>query len=639
MSYSRNFHISALVIAVFFLLLISPFNQKIIQLQINEPELSFITARFFFYLVWIIFFITVYAFLTKKKSKLYCPFLLWNILAFLSSLIISYGLDITDEGWQLAKSWGILHGSIEYNNDLIWGSSFVSGLWLSVVSSPSVIWARIGNLVFLPFFGIIIFSVLKKIFSEKQAFLSVLLSFLFFYRTFLIYNSVNYYTLPVFSLLLSFYFLTQFFVSNNNSLKNLVFSSLFVAISIHLKFTFASAVPIFLIYLYFFSKKNKVYISAIQYYSVLIVSYLLILFLLNIFGDTGGLSSDSDRLSVVNMFKTLFGDGQVNSSLNYSFKYLFSKYFKDIHGIIKESSIFFLLFAGFGILSLKVKKFRIPSILLVSIFLLFSFITFSDNVLQIYSLIFTVSMLILLFNKVLNENIFYLLFIFLSLLIVSFIGSGLSFYTGLISLGFMGFVSFVLCLLYSSSSKIIDLKVPFFAILILLILFQITKTYLPYRDLPVTYLNTMFKSTELKGIYSFKERVDVVDEFITFAKSENIREDKVIFVAMPMFYFLLDVNPVISETHDVILGFDQLKKEVIEAEPDIIVMPVQSPRGHLWPLPQNADYWTKDGFERQTAHYYKFYREYIEENNYNKIFENAMFIAYRKGDVILEATE
>ncbi|HAQ61267.1 TPA: hypothetical protein DCR49_04600 [Candidatus Delongbacteria bacterium] len=639
MSYSRNFHISAIVIAVFFLLLISPFNQKIIQEQINEPELSFITARFFAYLVWIIFFITVYAFLLKKKSKLYYPFLLCNILAFLSSMIISYGLDITDEGWQLAKSWGLLHGSIEYNNDLIWGSSFVSGLWLSVINSPSIIWARIGNLIFLPFFGIIIFSVLKKFFSEKLAFLSVLLSFLFFYRTFLIYNSVNYYTLPVFSLLLSFYFLTQFFISNNNSLKNLVFSSLFVAISIHLKFTFAAAVPLFLIYLYFFSKKNKVYISAIQYYSVLIVSYLLILFLLSIFGDTGGLSSESDRLSVVNMFKTLFGNGQVNSSLNYSFTYLFSKYFKDMHGIIKESSIFFLLFAGFGILSLKVKKFRIPSILFASIFLLFSFITFSDNVLQSYSLIFAVSVLILLFNKVLNENIFYLLFIFLSLLIVSFIGSGLSFYTGLISLGFMGFVSFVLCLLYSSSSELIDLKVPFFSILFFLLLFQISKTYSPYRDLPVTYLNTMFKSTELTGIYSFKERVDVVDEFMEFAKSENIRSKKMIFVGMPMFYYLLDVNPVISETHDVILGFEQLKKEVIEAEPEVIVMPVQSPRGHLWPLPQNAKYWTNDGFERQTAHYYKFYREYIEENNFNKIFENAMFIAYRKSDVILEATE
>jgi len=103
-----------------------------------------------------------------------------------------------------------------------------------------------------------------------------------------------------------------------------------------------------------------------------------------------------------------------------------------------------------------------------------------------------------------------------------------------------------------------------------------------------------------------------------------------------MFYYLLDIKPVISETHDVILGFEQLKKEVINAAPNIIVVPVQSPRGQLWPLPQNVDHWTKDGFERQTAHYYKFYNEYMTQNNFKRIFENKMFIAYRKSDLLRE---
>lgn len=640
--YLRKYLYHALIVFVAILLFVrSPFNQKILTENITSAESSFINFEFFIYLTWSVLFLGLFIFLKRKFENLFYPFIIWNFIFILISFTYNLGLDLTDEGWQLAKSWGFFHGNPIENSDLIWGSSFINGLWLLIKHDPSVLWSRIGFLFFIPFNGIIIYYILNEFHNKKTSFISTAVSFLFFYRFYLNYSVINYYYLPVFSILISFLFLIKFHKNTNSrpSVKYLIISAVFSGFAIHLKFTFILIVPFFIIYLYLFPNKNR-FRSMLLYYSGMFSAVILGFLILFILGGASELTTDSTRLSIMNMFKTVFAQGQVNSSLNYSFKHLMNLYFHDIYLIFKELPVIFSAVFICSLTAYRFPRFKLFLTLFLGLFLSFVVLVFQDNHLVSIEIVLSLALLIALFNKNSSRNPTILIFLMLSVCALSFIGSGLSLFASLISLGFYGIAAVTISELVGSRSDIVNFKTVYYSVIILVVATQVFKPYSPYRDLPSSYLNTMFKSTELEGIYSFKERVDVVDEFMDFAKTENIRSEKVIFVAMPMFYFLLDVNPVISETHDVILGFEQLKKEVILAEPDVIVMPLQSPRGQLWPLPQNADFWTRDGFERQTAHYYKFYKEYLEENNFKIIFENTMFVAYRKcGEISRGNTE
>ena len=550
------------------------------------------------------------------------------------------GFDLTDQGWQLAKSWGMMHGDFRNNVDLIWGSSFINGLWLNAQSHPLILWSRIGFLILIPCIGVLIFLILKEFFHKNYSFISIIIAFLFVSKIFLIYFYVNYYYLPVASSLLSFLFLTKSFKQRNNNYFHQSLSGIFAGITIHLKFTYILIIPVLITYVFLFCTKEHRFRTSFFLFSSVFVALIAGFGVLLAAGGASTLIYEHGRLSIFDMFGYFFGLSDANSSLNYSYKNLLSIYFKDLITVVNYTMIPLLIFISTSYLSLKYSKMKILLSIAGGVSLyFFIFYSYPESLKLIGSFLVIQAAMTIYFNNRSKETLF-LNFIFISVFALSFLGSGTGFYGGLISLGFLGFVSMTICTTSTGiSSDKFNTKIMFSVLIIAGSIAQFTKEKTPYCDLPSSYLNTEFRSPELSGIYSFKERVDVVDEFMDFAKSEQIDHDRVIFVGMPMLYYLLDINPVISETHDVILGFEQLKKEVIEANPNVIVMPVQSPRGRLWPLPQNADYWTSDGFERQTAHYYEFYREYMSINNFKKEFENAMFAVYRKSELLREVAE
>jgi hypothetical protein len=575
---------------------------------------------------------------TKYENYIFAA-AIWLVIFLFIFPCFNLGFDLTDEGWQLAKAWGILHGDFENNADLIWGSSFLNGLWMLIINKPSLIWSRIAYLLFIPFFGIISYMILKEFFPRKNVFFSVITAFLLFNKTFLIYSTANYYYLPVFASLLSFLLLIRFHKSEKPFFRYIILSGVLAGICIHLKFTYILIIPVFLIYFIWFNDKSFKLKSALYFYSSLFITVMIGFIFLFFQGGAVDLVYEHGRLSIFDMFGYFFGTSEVNSSLNYSAKNLFGIYLKDLASVINLAFVPIILLASSSyFIKIYPKIKHLVTIIFGVILYFYIFQDISVSHLKIISTVLGIGTL-LLFFKPENSKLRLPYYIFISIFALSFLGSGTGFYAGVFSLGFFGFTAFAIVTATDYGSDRINAKMLLPAFITTSIILQIFKSYSPYRDLPSEYLNTEFKSSELIGIYSFKERVEAVDEFLDFVNKENIRENKVIFVAMPMFYYLLDVNPVISETHDVILGFEQLKKEVAEANPDIIVVPVQSPRGQLWPLPQNAGHWTKDGFEKQTVHYYKFYNNYITENNFEKIFENAMFIVYRKSDLLREEQE
>lgn len=574
----------------------------------------------------------------KKYENYIFPIGIWLVIFIFILPAFNLGFDLTDEGWQLAKSWGISHGDFENNADLIWGSSFLNGLWMLLKNEPSLLWSRIGFLLFIPFLGTVLYLIIKEFYPGKYAFFSVITAFLLFNKTFIIYYSMNYYYLPVFASFLSFLFLIKFHKSEKYTLTYLILSGAFAGFSVHLKFTYILIIPLFIIYYHFFNKKKSLFLkSSIYYYGSLFFAILAGFIILLIFGGAGDLVYEHSRLSIFNMFGYFFGNSTVNSSLNYSAKNLMDIYFKDTVSVLNFALIPFLLFLSCSYFYMKYSRLKYLILLLFgTITYLYIYQNISDSHLKMISAVLGIETYFLFYLKKDNPDYSLLFFIFLSVFALSFLGSGTGFYGGVFSLGFMCFSAFTFSAAASLESPKLNSKIVLPLFIIIALISQFSKSYSPYRDLPSEYLNEEFRSAELKGIYSFKERVQVVDEFMDFAKTNSLKNDRVIFVGMPMFYYLLDIKPVISETYDVILGFEQLKKEVLDANPNIIVVPVQSPRGQLWPLPQNAGHWTKDGFERQTAHYYKFYKEYLNRNNFKNIFENKMFIAYRKPDLLRE---
>ncbi|NOR45877.1 MAG: hypothetical protein GQ534_09855 [Candidatus Delongbacteria bacterium] len=262
----------------------SPFNQKLIFPDLSGAEYSFIRISFITYLTWgVLFFTFLYLLKKKHKNSIY-PFLLWNIGFLFLSSTYNLGFDITDEGWQIAKSWGILHGNLNDNADLIWGSSFINGLWLSISGTPLLLWSRLGYLIFLPFIPVLNYLLFSKYFPKKTVFFITLISFLFFHRYFAIYSVMNYYYLPVVTSLISLWLLSLYHTGKDNSKYLLILSGIFAGISIHLKFTYVLILFFYAIYLYVFTdNQNKLKDAGYYYLSIFttILAGFLLLFLIN----------------------------------------------------------------------------------------------------------------------------------------------------------------------------------------------------------------------------------------------------------------------------------------------------------------------------------------------------------------------
>ena len=161
---------------------------------------------------WILFLVLSVYIILKKNYKLFekiSPYLLFTSLFFYFLIWIPQGLDITDDGYTLTKSWFTLHGGWKENLDMRWMSSVINGLWLSIYGRPSLFWARIGYAIIVSAISVLTFLILEKYFSKTKTFITVFLITVF-------YNintnlSVNYNILPVFFILLSVYFYIEYF--------------------------------------------------------------------------------------------------------------------------------------------------------------------------------------------------------------------------------------------------------------------------------------------------------------------------------------------------------------------------------------------------------------------------------------------
>jgi hypothetical protein len=135
-------------------------------------------------------------------------------------------------------------------------------------------------------------------------------------------------------------------------------------------------------------------------------------------------------------------------------------------------------------------------------------------------------------------------------------------------------------------------------------------------------LTATFATRELMNIKSNKARVLATDSLLTFI-NKSIKSNETFFVVgpVPLFYYLINKRPVITDIWTCSpVAFENLglKDSLI----DYFLIPRKDPRDNSWP---NSDIFPILECDKESVLYYK---KYLDENLYGKIFENKMFSLY-----------
>ena len=136
----------------------------------------------------------------------------------------------------------------------------------------------------------------------------------------------------------------------------------------------------------------------------------------------------------------------------------------------------------------------------------------------------------------------------------------------------------------------------------------------------------MYKSPELFGIFSSKEKVEAIDGIIFEAKKYIKKENTLIcFNSVPMLHYLLNRDYFLSDPwlvqYDFNIELDQKLKQ--NSFPDYIIYAKKSAREKNWP---NTDVL----YEPRDKKKYIYMNNYINKYNYKIIYENSSFILYKK---------
>ncbi|NOU16872.1 MAG: hypothetical protein HOO91_04865 [Bacteroidales bacterium] len=575
------------------------------------------------YLLWIILFIILASQLhfRKKLQQAYLSLQIFVLVLIYSLYWISQGLDITDEGFTLSKSWFMLHGMWHENMDLIWGSNLINGLWLSIIGAPSVLWARLGFVLVTSGTSCVSFIILKKYFNPIKSFWMV------FIVTILITSSaaqtINYNNLPVLLILLSIFFLLK-----NEYLKNfkaLFISGILIGFTIYTRLFFISFIFLpFIIFIWRYYQNNEIKILKKQ---ILYSSFGILIGL--IIGLIILIATSSFNIYINTIAKTFYLLSNTSEIQGHTQNQLIAIYKENLWFTSMNTLIFIFLFFIPAIIS----KASISKYLKYIFFILLGYLLFiyatekgnSQNWIYVTIALSFASIILYLFNTKNYRHVELILCSYLFMLF-SFIGSSsgiqMIFYSGsgilAISLSFL----FIEKLSFNLLNNNLNFK-PVIYILIgfsILLLYDRKKVDV-YRERPRNELKTKFETKALWGIYSHPERVNAIDSLIVnFNKLAKKNQTVLTINANQMFYYLTNFKYYLSDLWNVPHKEFEEKIEK-EAPPDYLIFSIKNPRNPNWPIDEEFPVYDFDLVN------YTYFKEYAK-SNYILIYSNKMFELY-----------
>ena len=659
MKLKKIFNFLIIAAGLVFIFIKSPFVEaQIFEDQLlQNPNLNlYIYIKSILYAVITIFVLINYLYTGKLKTLKYICFYLWIYSLFYLLIKISFGFDVTDQGYSLSKAWSLINGGVNFNTDYIWLTSLINGAWLKLFGSPQLIWARLGYAFVVS--GIIYFSTkIVFLYAEKNInnfFLALFLSIFFIHYNY--YLTINYDNLPVLFILISIFFILS--IVNNQKFDSRTafiisfFSGVFITAAVLSKF---SVLPSLLIPVFILTKYRSLFNRRLI--SLFIAGAVLPLIFFGLYLYTDDIKINHIQTNEItekdtHLFNTFLNDSMKNETIrqgnayyltyeSHDIKTLFKQYSSDMIKIIEYMVVFLLLY--FIILILEdlqssnlYKKLYYLVVPLISAGLFFSKYNYHSSFIEFPALITSVALvylMILLLSGSLSENKKDIIFIAISIYIISFLGSNISLNTAFRSGGATLLVMTSLLFLDSDKYFFKNFKIKYNStILITLAILGIINVpwLITHRDSSIKYQNYMFRSKELFGIFSTKERTECVDGLIEALKKQKIRDNGAVFVGqIPLFHYIADIKMFLdspwTETNDFIKTIKLMNSLEYEDRPDIIVISKMSGKSNNWPVRNITDIELK-----VTLKWKDYFDFFVARNNYKLEYENSMFKVFIK---------
>jgi len=586
---------------------------------------------------WVLFLGLILYSMMKKQYKLFeklSAYLLFTSLFFYFLIWIPQGLDITDEGYAFTKSWFLLHGGWKDNVDMIWMSSLINGLWLSIYGEPSIIWGRIGYAIIVSGTSVLTYLILKTYFDKAKVFIIVFLMTVFYSIN--AFFSITYYTLPIFSILLSIYLLISFIDFRNHIL--LLVAGFIIALLGFMKFPFILAPLLYFIYLKFFLPANRSELKRIIWNSLLglFSGYLTGIIILLFSG------SFTTYLNTILIETGMINNPFPTSDFSHTKLSLLSTYSNNFYRLFYSCliGINILLIYLISLSYLKSRVWRIGGSVLLVYFLYFLSKNGDSEQWEYTAITFGfVYLFIHLFTRKSNKRLELVMLLSTFIFIISFLGSNGGVITGFQSGGMLLLSSVSILAVddfeidsysFFSKSSLKYLKFIFGGFIILVLMWK--KPDDVYRERPRDELKVAFKSVQLFGIVSNLQRVNSIDSLLiaydNIKKSNGNRPLNTLTInSNPMFYYLENTKPYLSNPWLLsIKGFEH--KLLTEPKPDVFIFSLQNPRDVSWPRNNSKPC---DGLDSLD---YKYFMQYILKNNYLSAYKNRMFQIYAQPEML-----
>lgn len=621
-------------IIILWLFIQSPLNP--LYTDLDSSEYFYTYYNFIYWTLASVFFLWMIFFVNRESYKKYLTAIFLGLITLHYLHFIPFGFEVTDTGFHLSNQSDIFQGYLGKSFDSIAGTNLIGGLWLLIPGKPFLLWSRLGFVIVQA--GIIYFSykILTRYFNKLRTFIVCMITAisLSFWQY---YNTINYDNLSLFLLLISVYLFIKGNIQTLKSKEKLFFiAGIFIMISIFCKITYAPAV-LFPLFIQYTDKKRRKRIFIIYAWGLLAGTVLIAGYLIMSKGYAGYIENINSGFSeFIKNYSTAERDILVK---DHSFKNLYWIYKNEIRNILKILISIFTSVLLYNYLLSRLEKNRpLKYFFLIFMVWLFYFLIFEPIPalgIAAFSLTLLIIWLITAGRKEMLDHSD-IIMLSITVLIVSFIGSDLGVITSIRSGGILLFLSALMLLLIDSKLIYKDIKVNFrylfYISLAVFSIYYIQDKFRPYQDFEYKFMTDSFKSPQLIGIKSNKDRVEVVDSLLTYLNDIPDIKDKDIYFAKhsPMYYYLTGTKYRLDSPWDTLNDLDEIKKDFESSPPELFVLPKGSHRNYKWPNEDES--WKKEGGELKAQPYYDFYDQFIKENNYIEVYKNSFYTVYSLED-------
>lgn len=576
---------------------------------------------------------------TDKKTILYGIFIFFISFSYLT-IWIWQGIDLTDSGYNLTKQWLVFNGNIENQLDLMFGSTFIGGLWNSIISGNYLIWAFLGSVLIGSLSVLLIYTILSNYFEKKKAFIAVVS--IIPIAVVQIIKVPNYNDIPLLLFLLVIYFLIKAPLVNNKLSKfflisaGIIYAILVISRFMLIVFLFF---PLLLTIYNIFSKQNKIhwFKNSLLFLGGFVVGLTIIFLLLFKYGLL-----ENYFANLYNFFlkRASIQADSINSETDvHSFKNILLTTIKYYYYVLIFTPITIIFLNIFSYL-LIIKKDIIKDILVILFSILIILFALYYYVVRIYFIIFglNIFLILLYLYKSKNKKTNFLLLISLYSQMIINIGSGIQNWTCMYLSSALSIVLLFKLGDFESSSyfkKVINfINLKKILLIILIVLGVITNYFNIYRDSSNRFeLVHSFETDNLKCVFTTKDRADAIDEVIEKIKASVNKYDEVLLInSVPLLYYLTETRPVTKDPWPLlnIYSTDDFKNEMEEifskSPPEIVVVAKGSPRTDKeWP--KNVD---TIGVKSRYLEKLDYLYITIDKYNYELEWENKGFELYKK---------